>query len=113
MKKEPCVRLGMRIRPKTSEKPDASRNRRPPIAMLLTASSSTGWRLALQWRIVARIDGLRQILRLVIGPELADVGVSLDDGVDELVPLALDLADEDVADDVAQMVEAEGAARRI
>ena len=28
MKNEPCIRLGMRIRPKISEKPDDSRNSR-------------------------------------------------------------------------------------
>src|SRR5215510_1978548 len=37
MKKEPCIRLGMRIRPKIREKPDDSRNRSPPRARLLAA----------------------------------------------------------------------------
>src|SRR5262245_65649906 len=37
MKKEPCIRLGMRIRPKIKEKPDDSRNRSPPRARLLAA----------------------------------------------------------------------------
>src|SRR5215468_6693255 len=37
MKKEPCIRLGMRIRPKIREKPDDSRNKRPPKARLLMA----------------------------------------------------------------------------
>ena len=40
MNSEPCVRLGMRISPKISEKPAASRNSRPPKVMLLTVSSS-------------------------------------------------------------------------
>src|SRR5262245_65610217 len=40
MKNEPCIRLGMRISPKISEKPDDSRKRRPPSAMLLTAKVS-------------------------------------------------------------------------
>ena len=40
MKNEPCIRLGMRIRPKISEKPDDSRNSRPPSAMLFTANVS-------------------------------------------------------------------------
>ena len=40
MKNEPCIRLGMRIRPKISEKPEESRNRRPPSATLLTAKVS-------------------------------------------------------------------------
>src|SRR5262249_27084334 len=36
MKKAPCARLGMRIRPKISEKPDDNRNRRPPKATLFS-----------------------------------------------------------------------------
>ena len=37
---EPCVRLGIRINPKISEKPAESRNKRPPNVTLLTVSSS-------------------------------------------------------------------------
>src|SRR5262245_2607255 len=37
MKKEPCIRFGMRIRPKIKEKPDDSRNNSPPRARLLIA----------------------------------------------------------------------------
>src|ERR1700688_1627717 len=37
MKKEPCIRFGIRIRPKISEKPADSRNKSPPSAMLFTA----------------------------------------------------------------------------
>jgi hypothetical protein len=37
MKNEPCIRLGMRIRPKISEKPAERRNKRPPSAKLLMA----------------------------------------------------------------------------
>jgi hypothetical protein len=37
---EPCVRLGMRISPKISEKPADKRNNRPPKVTLLTVSSS-------------------------------------------------------------------------
>ena len=40
MKKEPCIRLGMRIRPKMREKPEDSRNSKPPSAMLFTAKVS-------------------------------------------------------------------------
>ena len=36
MKNAPCARLGMRIRPKISEKPDDSRNSRPPKATLFS-----------------------------------------------------------------------------
>src|SRR5215813_1593230 len=38
MKNEPCIRLGMRIKPKISEKPADSRNNRPPSAKLLIVS---------------------------------------------------------------------------
>ena len=34
MKRAPCVRLAMRIRPKMSEKPEDSRNSSPPRARL-------------------------------------------------------------------------------
>src|SRR5262245_769552 len=37
MKKEPCIRLGMRIRPKIREKPEDSKNKSPPRARLLMA----------------------------------------------------------------------------
>ena len=40
MNSDPCVRFGMRISPKISEKPAANRNNRPPKVMLLTVSSS-------------------------------------------------------------------------
>src|SRR5215467_10222494 len=40
MKNEPCIKLGMRIRPKISEKPDESRNSRLPSATLFTARVS-------------------------------------------------------------------------
>ncbi len=36
MKNAPCARFGMRIRPKISEKPDDSRNSRPPKATLFS-----------------------------------------------------------------------------
>src|SRR6185369_8045088 len=39
MNSEPCVRFGMRISPKISEKPADSRNSRPPKATLLTVST--------------------------------------------------------------------------
>ena len=37
---EPCVKFGIRISPKISEKPADSRNSRPPNVTLLTVSSS-------------------------------------------------------------------------
>src|SRR4029434_5839945 len=98
MKKKPCVRLGMRISPKISEKPADSRKRRPPSVMLLTASTSQGpmaveRRSALHGRIVTRVHRLGQEPLLVVGPELAHLGVRLDRGVDELVTLALATSD--------------------
>src|SRR5215471_18508018 len=128
MNSEPCVRFGMRISPKISEKPAESRNSRPPKAMLFAASSQRfmrgdpcatissavgAGRSALERRIVARVDGLRQEPLLVVGPELADVLVGLDRRVDELAVLALAAPDVEVADDVAEMVEVEGPARRV
>src|SRR4030095_12158321 len=98
MKNEPCVRLGMRISPKISEKPADSRKRRPPSVMLLTASTSQRLmtverRLALQGRIVTRVHRLGQEPLLVVGPELAHLGVRLDRGVDEAGALPLAAAD--------------------
>src|SRR6266542_4445782 len=108
MKNEPWVRFGILINPKISEKPADRRNRRPPSVMLLTARSSQrltlgGLHSALQRWIVARVHRLRQEPLLVVGPELADLGIRLDRGVDEAI--ALPLAPPDV--------EGEGAARRI
>ncbi len=40
MKKEPCIKFGIRIRPKISEKPADSRNNSPPYAMLFTPKVS-------------------------------------------------------------------------
>ena len=40
MNSEPCVKFGMRISPKISEKPADNRNSNPPNVMLLTASTS-------------------------------------------------------------------------
>src|SRR5665213_3807120 len=109
MNSEPCVRFGIRIRPKMSEKPADSRNSRPPKVTLLTVSTSQkviaeifprsfpvtrGRRppqrprafavSAFYRRVVARVHRLRQELLLVVGPELADVVVGLDRLVPEL-----------------------------
>ena len=40
MNSEPCVRFGMRINPKISEKPADNRNSSPPNVTLLTDSTS-------------------------------------------------------------------------
>src|SRR5262249_16261341 len=137
MNSEPCVRFGIRISPKISEKPADSRNSTPPKVMLLTVSSSQKFisavvprapclakscrrrarqqhvRSGLQWRVVARIDRLRQEFRFVVGPELADVVVFLDGLVDDAVAGLFHAADVEGADDVAEMIELDRAARRV
>src|SRR5215831_8093452 len=118
MNKEPCVRLGIRISPKINENPADNKNKRPPKAMLLPANISHRFIAAypgsaFQRRIIARIDRLGEEPLFVIGPELADVAIGLDDDVDQLVTFSLAAADEDVADDIAEMVEMESTARRV
>src|SRR5258708_4631718 len=128
MKNEPCVRFGIRMRPKISENPAESRKSRPPSVMLLTASTATRFRStdasfptgrsrgsasALQRRIVARVDRLREEPLLVVRPELAHVRIRLDRRIDELVALALAAPDVEGPDDVAQVVEVERTARRV
>src|SRR5260221_3868436 len=56
------------------------------------------------------VDRMLEELVRVVGPELADVGIGLDHGVDELAALLLDLADVDGADHGAVLVEAHRAA---
>src|SRR6266446_1041682 len=119
MKRAPCVRLAMRISPKMSEKPAASRNSSPPSARLFSVwitqncmdmGAETG-RLGLQvlrGRPVARIDRILQELLGLVGPELAHVRVGVDDAVHQPAVLALDLAYIDVADHVAVLVERNG-----
>src|SRR6516162_11366828 len=118
MNKEPCVRLGIRISPKINENPADNKNKRPPKAMLLPANISHRFIAAypgsaFQRRIIARIDRLGEEPLFVIGPELAAVGRRLDDGVDQPVAFSLAAADEDVADDISEMVDMEGTARRV
>src|SRR5215467_11783081 len=110
MNSEPCVRLGIRISPKINENPADNKNSRPPKAMLLPANISHRFipvfsGSTFYWRIIARIDRLGEEPLFVIGPELADVGIGLADGVDQPVAFPLAAADEDVADDIAEMVE--------
>src|SRR5215208_1862664 len=104
MNSEPCVRFGMRISPKISENPADSRNSSPPKAMLLPASisdmligrrrrgSKQRFRLrsAFQRRVVARVDRLLQKPFFIVGPELADLGISFDRPLDQLAILLLD-----------------------
>src|SRR5436305_12684996 len=113
MNGEPCVRFGIRISPKISEKPADRRNSRPPKVTLLTVSTSQkfiaagvpacgrGERralrsrsqrpcfvlLLLERRVVARIDRLREELLFVVSPELADVVIGLHGLVPELEPV--------------------------
>src|SRR6185312_7164703 len=128
MNSDPCVRLGMRISPKMSENPADSRNNRPPKVTLLTVNSSQddmaigfprslprerraphqrcpSAALLLNWRVIARIDRLRQELLLVVSPELANVVVGLYGLVPEvqtvLGALFAQLPDVEVANHVA------------
>src|SRR5882672_11499853 len=127
---EPWVRFAMRIRPKISEKPAASRNSSPPRARLFSdwmiqyctkkGPVSPGPLLSrclglevLRGRPVARVDRVLQEVRLLVGPELAHVRVGLDDAVHQATVLALDLADVDVTDDVAQVVESHRSPRGV
>src|SRR5262249_50724442 len=64
-------------------------------------------------RVVARIDRILQEFVLVVGPELADVGIGLDHRVDVAAILLLDLAYVDVADHVAELVEAHRSAQGV
>src|SRR6266498_3804090 len=118
MKDEPWVGVRILLNPKISEKPADRRNRRPPSVMLLTARSSQrltlgGLHSALQRWIVARVHRLRQEPLLVVGPELADLGIRLDRGVDEAIALPLAPPDVVGAHDVAEPVEREGTAGRV
>src|SRR6266542_6913589 len=121
MKNDPCVRFGIFMRPKMSEKPADSRKSRPPSVMLLMASTSQrlmfargpGAVSALQRGIVTGVDGLREEPLLLVGPELTHLRIRLDRGVDELVALLLDAPDVEVPDDVAEVIEGERAARRV
>src|SRR6478735_4070771 len=120
MKNAPCVRFASLIRPKISENPDESRNNRPPSDRLLRpwmiqncivcrscpegcarrclATKSELLFQVLCRRVVARVDRILQECSLVIGPELGDIRVGFDDGIDQ-PPVAFGyLADIDVAD---------------
>src|SRR3984957_6307042 len=124
MKNAPCVRFASRIRPKISEKPDESRNSKPPSERLLRpwmiqncivcpssgkgATAAQGAGLLFQIfrrRPVARIDRILQECGLIVGPELADIGVVLDDGVDQPAIGPRHLADVAVAGGVAEFVK--------
>src|SRR5207245_9419724 len=69
--------------------------------------------LRLQGRVVAGVDGLRQKPLLVVVPELADLRVGLDRGVDELVALLLAPPDVEGPDHVAEVIERERPAGRV
>src|SRR5215472_6768998 len=131
---EPCVRFGIRISPKISEKPADSRNNRPPNVTLLTVSSTQNVISALQLsypasggmllysalgqrRIIARVDGMREELLFRPSPELADVLVGLDGLVPELEPVfgafRYHASEVDIADYVVEVIELERPAWRV
>src|SRR5882672_2165988 len=82
---------------------------------VVAAGSARGSRLEIfiSGPRLAIVDGVLQEFVGIIGPELAQIGIGLDHGVDQLAALLLDLADIDVADHVAVLVEAHGTARRL
>src|SRR5262249_885956 len=63
--------------------------------------------------VVARVNGVRQECFFVVGPELAHTWIGFDDRVHKLAVLALATADEDVADNVAVLVELDRPARGV
>src|ERR1700746_3213888 len=139
MKTAPCARFGMRIRPKIREKPEDSKNSRPPKATLLrvwisqncigsaswtsrrydTHFLSTSWcRMVLLFeiarrRIIARINWVFKKRLGVVGPKLTDIRIGAHDGIHELTTLADHLANVDVPDHVSILVERDRSAHRI
>src|SRR6266576_2051482 len=116
MNSAPCVRLAMRISPKMSEKPAASRNSRAPSARLFSVWMTQNCKLlfqVLRRREVARVHRVLQELLRIVGPELAHVGIAVDHAVHQPPVLALHLADVDVADHGAVLVEPGLAARGV
>src|SRR3989442_1230787 len=116
MKRAPWVRFAIRISPKISEKPAESRNSSAPSARLFSVWMTQNCSLRLQVlrrREVARVHRVLEELLRLVGPELAHVRVSVDHAVYQAPVLALHLADVDVADDVAVLVEPDLAARGV
>src|SRR6185295_20381553 len=82
--------------------------------MTWSMRASTAIRLAgLAGRIVAVVHGQLEILLRLVGPELRDGREGVDDGVLQLAALALHLADVDVLDRVAPLVELHRPARGV
>src|SRR6185437_15394155 len=116
---EPWVRFGMRISPKIKVKPADSRNSSPPSVTLLTerisqrftgrAAGASGF----QRRVVPRIDRLGEEPLLVIGPELAHVGIGLDRELGQFAVLLHQAADVDIPHHITEMIEVERPARRV
>src|SRR5262245_3463803 len=59
----------------------------------------------LRGRVVARVDRVCQERLFVVGPELAHARIDLDDRVHQLAIFTLAASDENVADDVAILIE--------
>src|ERR1041385_6426552 len=78
----------------------------------MTDSSALG-----QWRIVTRIDRVREILLFGPGPELTDVVICLDGLVPELQPelgsFLIDAANVDIADDIVEVIELDRPSGRV
>src|SRR6185437_11102661 len=67
------------------------------------------WFQVLCRRIVARINRVLQEGRLVIGPELTDIRIGLDDRIDQPAVALGHFADIDVTDCVAELIELDDA----
>src|SRR4051812_22211007 len=114
MKNAPWVRLASRISPKISEKPEDSRNNRPPSDRLLRpwmiqncivcrsrsgaargcpAREAGSLLQVFGRRVVARVDRVLQEGGLVIGPELTDIRIGLDHRIDQPAIFPCDSAD--------------------
>src|SRR5919197_4943156 len=113
MNSAPWVRLAILISPKISEKPTARGKRIATMARLFSVWRTQYCRSGLQivrGREVARIDRVLEKLLRLIGPELAHVGIGVDDLVHQPSLLARDAADVDVAHHVPVLVERDRAA---
>src|SRR5262245_48696560 len=102
--------LTSRLTPSTARSPP---NALETFERLSAAAGSAMASAVLAGREVAIVDGLLEELFRLVLPELRHVGKDVDHRVPQLPVLLLDLADVDVLDGVAVVVELDGAPRRV